>query len=134
MLVIANRTIDSPELRDALLARATRGLIDVTLLAPSSHEPGSESDARTATAQRLTDAVQSLRDSGLTVEGVQGDRDPMLALDEMWNPRKFDEVIVVTLPEAASRWLAADLPRRVERLTGVPVTHVVAKTRRGVSA
>lgn len=37
VLVIANRTIDSPELRDALLARATRGLIDVTLLAPSSH-------------------------------------------------------------------------------------------------
>lgn len=58
----------------------------------------------------------------------------MLALDEMWNPRRFDEVIVVTLPEAASRWLAADLPRRVERLTGAPVTHVVAKTRRGVSA
>ena len=36
VLVLANRTVDSPQLRDALVARAERGPIDVTLLVPAA--------------------------------------------------------------------------------------------------
>lgn len=122
LLVIANRTVDSPELQEALLARAQKGPIDATLLAPAS--PGRS--GRAATEQRLAQAVQELRDAGLTVEGVTGDPDPMIALDEVWDPRRFDEVVVMTLPGTTSRWLAADLPHRVERFTDARVTHVVA--------
>ena len=35
LLVIANQTVDSPELLEALQTRAARGPIEVTLVAPS---------------------------------------------------------------------------------------------------
>ena len=46
---------------------------------------------------------------------------------EIWDPMKFDEVIVSTLPTGSSRWLGLDLPHRLEKLTSVPVRHVVSK-------
>jgi hypothetical protein len=58
----------------------------------------------------------------------------MVAVQDAWDPRRFDEVIVATLPTAASRWMAADLPRRVERLTGARVTRVVAGGGRRLAA
>jgi hypothetical protein len=39
---------------------------------------------------------------------------------------KFDEIIVSTLPTGSSRWLGLDLPHRLEKLTSVPVRHVVS--------
>ena len=51
----------------------------------------------------------------------------MLALHEMCDPRRVDEVIAVTLPLATPRWLAAGPPRRVERFTGAQVTHIVSQ-------
>jgi len=33
---------------------------------------------------------------------------------------------VSTLPGGISKWLKLDLPHRVERATGLPVTHVTA--------
>ena len=126
LLVIANRTIDSDELCDAILRRAASGPVHVMLVAPASSGPGSDHERRAATAQRLERAVQRLTEAGVAVQGVVGDPDPMIAVQEAWDPRRFDEVIVATLPSASSRWLAADLPRRVERFTGARVSHIVA--------
>ncbi|HEX8856258.1 MAG TPA: NAD-dependent malic enzyme [Thermoleophilaceae bacterium] len=55
-----------------------------------------------------------------------GDPDPALAVQQLWDPQRFDEVIVSTLPARISPWLKLDLPRRVERITGRPVRHVTA--------
>jgi hypothetical protein len=126
LLVIANRTVDSDEIRDAIVNRAVAGPVEITLVAPASSGAGSMRERRAATALRLDRAVQELRDVGVPVEGVVGDPDPMLAVQDAWDPRRYDEVIVATLPTGASRWMAADLPRRVERLTGARVTRVVA--------
>jgi len=38
VLVLANRTVDSPQLREALLARRERGPITVCLLVPAAWE------------------------------------------------------------------------------------------------
>jgi hypothetical protein len=57
------------------------------------------------------------------------DRDPLVAVQEEWDPIRFDEVIVSTLPMNTSRWLRVDLPRRVANVTGVSVKHVVASPR-----
>lgn len=122
LLVIANRTVDSPELLQALRTRADRGPIEITLVAPAPHGGVEQTQAR------LARAVEALADAGIAVEGVQGDSDPMIAVADAWDPRRFDEVVVATLPSAISRWLAIDLPRRVERLTGARVTHVVAES------
>ncbi|UUY02479.1 hypothetical protein LRS13_17470 [Svornostia abyssi] len=67
-----------------------------------------------------------MRESGVAVQGVLGDGDPVAAVEAVWDPERFDEVIVCTLPATVSRWLRIDLPHRVERLTGAPVTHVTA--------
>ena len=125
LLVIANRTVDSDEIRDAIVHRAGAGPVEITLIAPVSSGVGSMRERRAATALRLDRAVQGLRDAGVPVEGVVGDPDPMLAVQDAWDPRRYDEVIVATLPTGVSRWMAADLPHRVERLTGARVTHVV---------
>jgi hypothetical protein len=126
LLVIANRTVDSDEIRDVIVSRAAAGPLQVTLVAPASNGPGSARERRAQTAVRLERAVQRLHDAGVPVEGVVGDPDPMLAVQDAWDPRRFDEVIVATLPPGTSRWMAADLPRRVERFTGARVTRVVA--------
>jgi hypothetical protein len=125
LLVIANRTVDSDEIRDAIVNRAVAGPVEITLIAPASSGVGSMRERRAATALRLDRAVQGLRDVGVPVEGVVGDPDPMLAVQDAWDPRRYDEVIVATLPTGVSRWMAADLPHRVERLTGARVTHLV---------
>ena len=119
LLVLANRTVDSDALLGALRARAAAGPIHVTLVAPAE-------GSRSVTAGRLRRAVDRLEADAIRVEGVVGHPDPLVAIEEAWDPRRFDEVIVATLPTDVSRWMALDLPRRIERFTGALVTHVVA--------
>lgn len=133
LLVIANRTVDSEELYDTLVTRARGGPLVVTLVAPASRESGDILTGRHVSEERLQSAVARLRAAGLRVEGVLGDADPMLAVHDAWDPRRFDEIIVSTLPSGSSRWLQFDLPHRVERFTGARVTHVTGRAREPVA-
>jgi hypothetical protein len=122
LLVIANRTVDSEELQQVLRERASAGSIHVTLVAPGDTR-------RAATEARLERAIERLAAEGIDVEGAVGAPDPLVAVEEVWDPRRFDEIIVTTLPTDASRWMALDLPRRIARLTDAKITHVVASAR-----
>src|SRR5918999_176379 len=125
LLVVANVTAGSDELMACLRERAEGGACRFTLVMPAS---GAE--ART----RLDDALGRMRDSGLeNVDGRVGDPDPIVAVMDVWDPMKFDEIIVSTLPTGSSRWLGLDLPRRLEKLTSVPVRHVVSHPQREVT-
>lgn len=124
VLVVANVTATSPELIEALKGRAGGDSCSFTLLIPA---PAASSAGREAARTRLDEVLASLRAEGLDVDGQVGDHDPVVAFDELWDPRSFDEVVVSTLPTGSSRWLAIDLPRRFEKMAGVPVTHVVAQ-------
>lgn len=124
VLVIANVTAGSDELLDALRRRAEEGAASFTLLVPAS---GGGRGGRDAAQARLDAALQRMRAAGLEVQGRVGDSDPVAAVYEAWDPRSWDEIVVSTLSGEASRWLEIDLPRRVERITGMPVTHVVAR-------
>jgi GABA permease len=70
------------------------------------------------------------REAGLSAQGVVGDPDPAVAVQETWDPRRFDEVIVSTLPGRTSKWLQSDLPHRVQQITGCNVVHVEAGGKR----
>jgi hypothetical protein len=119
LLVVANVTAGSDELIESLRERAERGACRFTLVMPAS---GAGSRAR------LDAALDRMRDAGLeNVDGKVGDPDPVVAVMDMWDPMKFDEIIVSTLPTGSSRWLGLDLPHRLEKLTSVPVRHVVSK-------
>jgi hypothetical protein len=126
VLVLANRTADSPQLRDALLERRDRGPIEVTLLVPAAWEAQDPHGGVETGRRRVRAALASLRDTGLEVRCHLGDADPVTALREAWDPERYDEVIVSTLPSRVSRWLQIDLPRRAGKITGVPVKHVEA--------
>ena len=123
VLVLANVTATSEDLLAALRERAERGPAHFTLLMPS-RGPGLA--GRRAMEPLLEEALERWRAAGLECDGIAGDRDPLDAVAEVWDPGRFDEVVVSTLPGASSRWLQCDLPHRVSRLTGALVTHVVA--------
>jgi hypothetical protein len=118
VLVVANQTADSPELVAALREQASKGDAEFTLVLPPL---GSDREAAKA---RLDAIVDSWREAGLSATGRVGDADPVLAVKEAWDPARFDEVVISTLPTGASKWLQIDLPHRVERITGVSVRHV----------
>jgi hypothetical protein len=125
VLVVANVTAASEELLTALKERAKQGACRFTLVMPRS-----TGDA----ANRLDEALEAMRTAGLDkVDGRVGDPDPVVAAMEAWDPMKFDEVVISTLPTGVSRWLGLDLPRRLEKLTGVSVLHVVAQPRAQVN-
>jgi hypothetical protein len=127
ILVVANRTADSDELRAALAAHAQRRPTRFVLVVPATAAGPGGREAAERSAER---ALEHLREAGLEVESRIGHHDPVDAVSDVWDPREFDEVIVSTLPGAASRWLQCDLPHRIARLTDVRVTHVVASDRR----
>lgn len=121
VLVVANITATSDELRAVLQERSERGACRFTLLMPRT---GPDTDAR------MAEAVEALDAAGLgKVSARLGDPDPVVAVMEVWDPMEFDEIVVSTLPTGTSRWLGLDLPRRLERLTAAPVRHVVAQPR-----
>jgi len=124
VLVIASVTSASPDLIEALKTRAERGPIAATLLLPAT-EPGLA--GKEAARPRLEEALAAWREAGLEAEGVVGDRDPVEAVHEIWEPGRFDEVVVSTLPGATSKWLTFDFPHRVARITDASVTHVIAR-------
>ena len=118
LLVVANVTAGSDELIECLRKRSEEGACRFTLLMPASG-----GDAR----GRLDAALERMRDAGLeNVDGRVGDPDPVVAVMDAWDPMKFDEIIVSTLPTGSSRWLGVDLPHRLEKLTSVPVRHVIS--------
>jgi hypothetical protein len=130
VLVVANRTAESPELLDALRARAGTGPCEFTLLVPSTphglawaadmHAGGGEAE------EHRQAFIDRLRAEGLDMAGAKvGDPDPLAAVQDECNFAEYDEVIVSTLPLKISKWLRIDLPRKVKAATGLPVTHVV---------
>jgi len=122
VLVVANVTASSDELLSALHERADAGACRFTLVMPG---PGADRN------ERLEAALESMREAGLeNVEGSIGDPDPVVAVMDVWDPMKFDDIVVSTLPTGSSRWMGLDLPHRLEKLTSVPVRHVVSRPAR----
>ena len=99
--------------------------INVADLDPSIGEHG----ARTRAKERLDSLLENLRNAGADATGEVGDEDPTAAIAiavkaAELEKRRFDEIVLSTLPAGMSKWLSLDLPKRVERKFGLPVRHV----------
>jgi hypothetical protein len=121
-LVVANVTATSDELMDGLRKRAGQEPASFTMIIPATPFGG----GRDAAEKKLTEALEQLKASGLEAEGSVGNADPILAVTDAWDPKRYDEIIVSTLPMDVSKWLHAGLPERISRMTGATVTHVVS--------
>lgn len=92
---------------------------------PSEQVIYTDEDALTLATKRLEVALAALAETGADVEGVVGDERPMDAINDQFNEQEFDEIVLSTLEPGLSRWLHTDLPHRVERKFGIPVTHII---------
>ena len=113
--------------------RLRRGPVAVTLLVTVCPLPDAwvwdVERTSSAAVDGLALGLARLDQTGAAVAGTFGDRDPMVALNDVMERVEFDEV-VLCLPETGrSRMLRMDLPARIRRAFGVPVTHIPAGPR-----
>jgi hypothetical protein len=132
ILVIANETAASQTLLDAVRGEAGRE-DRITVVAPVN-EPSQGyviyDDTRRASAgRRLDKTLKALREAGLAAQGfvvetgpVQAAKDALAQLEP-----KIDEIVVATHGAARSGWMRRDVVGEIERLSGLPVKHVIVE-------
>jgi GABA permease len=146
-LVVANETMTAPALAAALRERLTAGPCEFHLLAPlrvsamagstlmvrpwtdrtlrdERSAKAAQERARSLAESRIAPIVGQLQAEGAATTWETSIDDPCSAVAAVLERGTFDEVIVSTLPAALSRWVHLDLPRRLRRRCGVPVTIV----------
>jgi hypothetical protein len=133
ILVLANETIGGKSLLDAVLKRreqARGGELRFHVVVPQTrpqHGNVVYDDVVRASAQVRVDlALAFMRDNGIEGTGEVGDSDPYNAAMDAIAERHIDEIIVSTLPAAASGWIRRDLPERLGEGSGLPVEHVIS--------
>jgi hypothetical protein len=121
ILVVASETATSPEFLDALSERAREQPTAFSLVCPVT--PG----GRGVRDQADLDAVvERIREEGLEVAfAVLGPANPSEAVEDVYDRRLHDEIIISTLPPGSSRWLALGAPQQIQRRTGATVRHLV---------
>jgi hypothetical protein len=122
VLVVANVTAASDELCRELSERAKLEPAAFTLVVPATHASG----GRKAAEETLAHALERLHEAGIEADGTVGHSDPVVAVNDAWDPRRYDEIIISTLPMGSSRWLHAGLPERIFKLTGAKVSHIIS--------
>lgn len=118
-MLVANRTATELPLLQAVRRRAQRGPVSFHLVVPATpqglHRVVDPEDAgREAAAERLARALPRLsKAAGMSVLGHAGDANPLAAVSDALHLRRFDEVILSTLPWRVSAWLHLDLSRKI---------------------
>jgi hypothetical protein len=147
ILVVANRTLGSNDLLQSIRDRMAKGSCQFTLLVPATAHAHRESTMETLTRRitnmpvpeeargaeeadyahargRVEFGIEQLQRVGAEVDGEVGDANPVKAVEDALSRRKYDEIILSTLPSGVGRWLNQDLPHKVTRKFKGPVTVV----------
>lgn len=142
-LIVANRSVAGRKLEEHLRGMvADRGPIEFHIVVPEHRVEMYEfawaagfavpvfADTRLEerarpTQVRLDGVVHRLRAVGLDVTAELGPAPPLAAIAGALDRSPYDEIVISTLPGGVSRWLRMDLPRRVQRRFGLPVTTIV---------
>jgi hypothetical protein len=120
-LVVANLTATSPELSNRLKELAAEGPRRFIVVVPQEHREGhAVAEAR----ERMRALVASLRADGIVAAGMVGDPDPYTATMNAVQFFLISEIVISTLPEATSKWMADKLVERVQSVTNRPVEHI----------
>jgi len=146
ILVVANQTLGGDHLAEVIRSRIAQQPTEFALLVPATHRtelvvalaeafavqggmrppPPTAGDDDNA-AGTVQAGLEWMRGLGASVQGHVGEHDAVRAIRDFLNVHRCDEIIVSTLPHGISSWLHQDLPHRVERGTGLPVTVVSAE-------
>jgi hypothetical protein len=130
-LVVANLTAASPELVRRLKELGEQGPRRFIAVVPQDHgQGGAVREAR----ERLTTLLASLDDADLVAAGMIGDPDPYTATMNALQFFLISEVVISTLPEDSSKWVADKLVERVQAAANVPVEHIESSVPAGAGA
>jgi hypothetical protein len=124
-LVVANQTVAGGELVERLKALAEEGPRRFIIVVPQDHGEGT---AVRAARERLQRLLSSLEDAGVVAAGMIGDPDPYTATMNAVQFFHISEIVISTLPEGSSKWMADKLVERVQKATGKHVEHVESTT------
>jgi hypothetical protein len=127
-LVVANQTVSSPELLDALKRKAEDEPRRFIVIAPQA---GDANDGEGDPHERLAQTLEELEGAGLQAVGQVVHPDPFTAIQNALQFYAPDDIVISTFPETRSGWLRADLVGRVEAATNKPVEHIVAEEESG---
>lgn len=130
VIVVANETLASRSLVDAVRRRAERGddprFVLVAPMAKASSGLVAYDDVlRDAAQHRIDTTVAALARYDIEAEGEVMDPDPFNATMDAVREYRPDEIIISTHPETRSGWMRRDLIERVREAARVPVEHVV---------
>ena len=151
ILVVANKTLGSDDLLQSIRDRMAKGPAEFHLLVPAIPHAHRESTMEALTRRitnfpvtdeargaeeadydhargRMEFGIEQLQRLGAQADGEVGNANPVKAVEDALSRRKYDEIIVSTLPSRVGGWLSQDLPGRVRRKFKGPVT-VVAVSR-----
>jgi hypothetical protein len=122
VLVVANETVVGDPLLAKIRDRAAQGPVSFLIVSPQSDATASE---HPEAERRLRRAMTLLRGEGIDVHGQIAHPDPFTAAIQAVQDERIDEIIVSTFPgEKRSTWLRGDIINRLQKQTGLPVTHV----------
>jgi GABA permease len=139
VLVVANRTLGSDELRSELTRRAGEGTqlhFVAPILVSRIHYIASDVDRELADARRrLLEALDWARANGLRATGTVGDPNVALgAIEDELRRSGADEVIISTHPPQQSNWLETGIVARLHDELEIPVTHLIADAEPALTA
>ncbi len=130
-LVVANLTVAAPELVERLKSLAEEGPRRFIAVVPQQHGYGhAVRDARA----RLRKLLAALDDVGIVAAGMIGDPDPYTATMNAVQYFHISEIVISTLPEGTSKWVADKLVERVRSATNLPVEHIESRAEAGAEA
>jgi hypothetical protein len=120
-LVAANVTVASERLHNRLKELAEERPHRFIVVVPQDNVHG---NAVAEARERLAKLLQSLRGEGIVAAGMIGDPDPYTAIMNAVDYFYISEIVISTLPEASSKWVADKLVERVQSASNKPVEHI----------
>ncbi len=135
ILVIANETLTAGPLLERARSEAAAGTVRVVLCVPRrtpTHGNFTYSDNVYEAAQVRVDLARGvLREIGIDCIGEVGDPDPYSATLDAVAEYSPDLILISTLPEGESGWLASGVVERVRNATEITVEHIVTEQSAG---
>jgi len=128
ILLVGNETLASVVVVASLEDRAAAG--EVLVVAPAldggrGRLPDDDRPRRVA-ERRLAACLDALRDGGIAAEGIVGDAEPLVAIEDAARlPRR--EIVIATHPVPSSGWVARRVVQRAAQRFWHPVHHLVVE-------